>query len=97
MDERVRKLYRRMVLFGANSVRIADGMPDAPGARVIARQLCRSSTSIGANYREAQRARTRTKFTGKLQIALGEADESVHWTEMIAEVGYVKRAVIQPH
>ena len=86
-----------MVQFGADSIKIADGLPDTPGARVIARQLCRSSPSIGANCRESQRARTRTEFASKLQISLGEADESIHWTEILAKVGYVKPAVIEAH
>ncbi len=96
MDDRVKKLYRRLVLFGANSIKIADGLPEA-GAQVIARQLCRSSTSVGANYREAQRSRTKTEFTSKLQIALGEADESIHWSEILAEVGYVDSETITKH
>ena len=97
VDDRVTQLYRRMVLFGANSIRIADSLPETPGAGVIARQLCRSSTSIGANYREAQRSRTKTEFTSKLQIALGEADESVHWSETLAETGYIAPAIVQAH
>ena len=97
MDERVKVLYRRMVLFGANAIKIADGLPETPGAKVIARQLCRSSTSVGANYREGQRARTRAEFTSKLQIALGEADESIHWTETLAETNYIDPATVQDH
>ena len=51
--------------------------------RDVKRQLIRSATSVGANYREAQSARTKTEFTSKTQIALQEADESQHWLETV--------------
>ena len=51
---------------------------------VLKNQLLRSSTSIGANIREAQYASSRADFIAKLQIALKESNESEHWLELMA-------------
>ena len=51
----------------------------------MGRQLLRSSTSIGANYRAACRGRSRAEFVAKLGIVLEEADETVFWLELFQE------------
>ena len=51
---------------------------------VLKNQLLRSSTSIGANIREAQYASSRADFVAKLQIALKECNESEYWLELLA-------------
>ena len=53
---------------------------DVPG-RVLANQLMRSATSIGANYRSACRGRSRAEFVSKLGIVLEESDESAYWLD----------------
>lgn len=53
--------------------------------RLIANQLFRSATSVGANYRAACRARSKAEFIAKLGTVLEEADESLYWLELIAE------------
>jgi four helix bundle protein len=75
--------------FALDCLRIADSLPRFPGSRSIAHQLARSGTSIAANYRAAQRGRSRPEFRAKLQIAMEEADESHFWLELIAEAVYV--------
>ena len=50
---------------------------------VISKQIVRSSTSVGANYRASQRARSDREFIAKLQIVLEESDESLYWLEII--------------
>jgi len=52
---------------------------------VIANQLIRSATSVGANYRAACRARSKADFVSKIGITLEETDESVYWMELIAD------------
>jgi len=56
----------------------------ATGA-VIGRQLLRSGTSVGANYRAARRARSKAEFISKLGIVEEEADESVYWLELLLD------------
>jgi len=56
----------------------------------MGRQVLRSATSVGANYRAACRAPTRPLFRSKLAIVVEEADETVYWLELIRDAGLVK-------
>ena len=54
-------------------------------AVVLGKQLIRSATSVGANYRSACRSRSRAEFASKIGIVLEEADEAAYWLELIIE------------
>jgi four helix bundle protein len=56
---------------------------------VLGRQILRSGTSVGANYRAALRARSRADFTARLAVAQEEADETLYWLEVFAEADLV--------
>ena len=56
---------------------------------IIANQIGRSGTSIGANIREAQYAHGKADFIAKLQIALKEANETDYWLELLVKTGYI--------
>jgi four helix bundle protein len=63
---------------------------DAPGAAgVLAKQMLRSGTSVGAQYREACRARSPAEFISKIESALQELDETTYWFELLVESGLV--------
>jgi four helix bundle protein len=65
-------------------------MPRSLAGQIIGRQLLRSATSVGANYRAACRAQSRAEFAAKLSIVVEEADESLYWLEILSESGLVK-------
>lgn len=60
-------------------------MPKTEEAKVIGKQLLRSSTSVAANYRAACRARSDAEFFSKISIVVEEADESLFWLEILQE------------
>jgi four helix bundle protein len=62
-------------------------LPSTEEARVIGRQLLRSATSVGANYRAVCRARSTADFLSKLGIVLEEADETLFWLELLVDTG----------
>lgn len=62
----------------------------------ICNQIIRSSTSIGANYRAALRARSKAEFLSKLGIVEEEADETLYWLELIKDSGLGESSVIDP-
>ena len=62
--------------------------------QVLSRQLARCSTSVGANYRAACRARSKADFISKLKIVEEETDETLYWLELLHEGGYVDAAAI---
>lgn len=62
---------------------------------VLMKQLLRSATSVGANYRSALRARSKPDFISKLTIAEEEADESCFWLELLIEAGICEKARVE--
>ena len=65
-------------------------------ADVILRQVVRSSTSVGANYRAACRAKSLKDMVAKLAVVEEEADETVHWLEMLRDSASVPAEVVAP-
>lgn len=66
-------------------------MPDTTEGRVIKRQITKSGTSIGANYREANRARSKADFKNKIRICEGETSETRYWLEVVGELGWLPK------
>jgi len=79
------ELKKRTKEFALRVVKLVTALPDTPCGRVFGRQLLRSGTSVGANYRAACRARSRAEFVAKLGNVIEEADESAYWLELIVE------------
>ena len=82
--------------FGLRVMKLVRELPnDVPG-KVIANQLMRSASSVGANYRSACRARSTAEFIAKLGVVLEEADESGHWLEFIIADGMLPGSRVEP-
>ena len=81
MDEKV--LKDRTKQFSLRVIKLSSSLPNTLAAQVIGRQLVKSGTSVGANYRAAYRARSKAEFSAKLGIVEEEADESAFWMEII--------------
>ena len=64
-------------------IRLVDALPHSRAADVIGKQLLRSGTSIGANYRAACRGKSRADVAHKLTIVEEESDESLYWLELV--------------
>jgi four helix bundle protein len=79
--------------YGLRVVRLFVALPKATEAQVLGKQLLRSGTSVGANYREAQRARSTAEFVSKIGDCLKELDESAYWLDLIvgAEIVTARR------
>jgi four helix bundle protein len=73
--------------FALRVIRLVEALPRGQVAHVIGRQLLRSGTSVGANYRAACRGRSRPDMIAKLAIVEEEADESLYWMELLIEAG----------
>jgi four helix bundle protein len=77
------ELQQRTKDFALRVLNLIEHLPNTIGGRVLANQLARSATSVGANYRAACRARSRAEFASKLGTVAEEADESLYWLELI--------------
>jgi four helix bundle protein len=82
-DSQPYDLRRRTMEFALRIIRLCSKLPNTPEAWTIRRQLIRSGTSPGAQYREACRARSTAEFTSKMESGLQELDESGYWLEML--------------
>ena len=79
------ELQKRTKQFGLQVMKLCDALPRSRSANVIANQLLRSATAVGANYRSACRARSSADWINKLGIVIEEADESAYWLELIID------------
>lgn len=78
-------LRRRTKAFALQIIGFCSRLPRSQETAVIGRQLLRSGTSVGANYREACRARSDAEFISKVEIVLQELDETGYWIELLME------------
>ena len=81
-----KKLERRTREFSVLVFKYLDVLPNANSSKVIAYQLGKSASSIGANYREANRCESADDFTHKMAIVLKECSECRYWLEILAEL-----------
>ena len=73
--------------FALRVIRLCRSLPPSQEGRIICRQLLRSATSVGANYRAVCRSRSTAEFIAKLGVVLEEADETLFWLELLVESG----------
>jgi four helix bundle protein len=79
------ELKKRTKAFGLRTLRLVEALPNSRTGRIVADQLGRSATSVGANYRASCRARSGAEFLSKLGNVEEEADESCFWLEIIID------------
>jgi len=84
------ELKTRTKVFALRVLKLIDSLPDTRSGRVLAGQLGRSGTSVGANYRAACRSRSVAEMISKLSVVEEEADESAFWLELIADHGLLR-------
>lgn len=78
-------IKRRTKQVGIEVILLVNQFPNSIASRAISNQIIRSSTSVGANYRAACRAKSTADFINKLKIVEEEADETIYWLEIIEE------------
>jgi four helix bundle protein len=94
MDEE--QLKQRTKQFALRIIKLVGSLPTTIEGREIGRQLIRSGTSIGANYRGACKGRSMAEFIAKLGIVEEEADETAYWLELVIEGGLLEKGVVEP-
>jgi four helix bundle protein len=78
-------LFARTKAYALRIIKLYVALPKSTEAQVLGKQVLRSGTSIGAHYREANRAKSDADFISKLETALQELDETIYWLELIIE------------
>jgi four helix bundle protein len=88
-------LESRTKQFTINIIRLSIALPNITEAKVIRNQLTKSASSIGANYRESNRARSKADFSNKIKICESEASETAYWLEIIKDLNWVELKLMQ--
>ena len=81
---------QRTKTFAVRVLKLIDSLPETRSGRILANQLGRSGTSVGANYRSACRSRSTAEMISKLSVVEEEADESCFWMELISDHGLLR-------
>lgn len=82
-------LEKRTRLSAVRIIKISAKLPNTPEGRVVRNQLTKAGTSVGANYREANRARSKADFRNRIKICESESSETQFWLEVITEVKWL--------
>lgn len=95
-DGKPEDLNRRTRQFALAVIRLCISLPKSTVSNVLGRQLLRSGTSVGAHYRECQRAKSNPDFISKIEGALQELEETAYWLELLRDSGFSNREQIAP-
>ncbi len=87
-------LEKRTKDFAVRIIRLSANLPNTPEGRIIRGQLTASATSIGANYREANRSRSKGDFKNKIAICESEASETQYWLELVVAAEWLSEKQI---
>lgn len=87
------ELEKRLLEFSKECIKYAQIVSQTPVSRPLISQFVRSSTSVGANYSEAQQAISRKDFRSKVFIAKKEIAETIYWLELLNEFGSTNELV----
>lgn len=89
-----RLLESRTKKFAIKIIKLSSLLPDSVEGKVIRNQITKSGTSIGANYREANRSRSKPDFVNKISICESESSETGYWLEIIEELQWAENQTL---
>ena len=89
MKDDIVDLPHRTKALALRVIKMSSALPGTQVAKVLGTQVLRSGTSVGANYREAHRARSKPEFISKIGDCLKELDETAYWLELLVDGGVV--------
>lgn len=90
------ELKDRTKKFNVAVIKACESMPKTAAGFELAKQVIRSSGSVGANYRAARRAKSHADFIYKIEMVIEEADESMYWMEVITDANVLPESLTQP-
>jgi four helix bundle protein len=88
-------LESRTKAFAIRIIKLSALLPNTVEGKIIRNQLTKAGTSVVANYREANRARSKADFKNKIKICESEASETCYWLEIIKVLNWVENKEIE--
>jgi four helix bundle protein len=89
-------IQERSFAFAVRVLKLVRALPRDTGGQIVARQLARFGTSVGANVEEAQAAQSKADFARRMNIARAEAKETLYWLRLLAETEMLSEPRLQP-
>jgi four helix bundle protein len=89
--EFAKMLEERTLIFGIEIIKLSSSLPNNTEIKVIRNQITKSGTSIGANYREANRSRSTKDFKNKIKISEAEASETIYWLKILNNLNIINK------
>lgn len=89
-----KELEKRTMEFAINIIKLSVSLPKTEEFHVIKTQVSKSGTSVGANYHEANRSRSKADFSNKIKICESEANETLYWLEIIEHTSDVRSELL---
>jgi four helix bundle protein len=86
-----KQLEQRTKEFALTIIKLSASLPNSIESNVIRYQLTKAGTSVGANYREANRARSNADFSNKIKISESEASETCYWLELVDKLDWTNQ------
>lgn len=87
-------LEKRTLKFALQIIHISASLPYSQESKVVRNQLTKSGTSIGANYREVNRSRSKADFYHKIKICETESSETCYWLELIRHMKWCDEQLV---
>ena len=91
-----KKLEERTKKFAICIIKLSASLPGTVESKIVRNQLTKAGTSIGANYREANRSRSKADFRNKIRICESEASETCYWLEIVEDMKWTGGQELDP-
>jgi four helix bundle protein len=91
-----RELEARTRRFAIRVIRLSGKLPNSIECKVIRNQFTKAGTSVGANYREANRSRSKADFKSRIRICESEASETQYWLQLITDADIAQQSDVKP-
>ena len=95
MQNEENDLRARTKKYARRIIRLFAALPKGSASQILGKQVLRSGTSVGANYREACRARSKAEFIAKIGDCLREVDETGYWLELLVDEEFVSKSKME--
>jgi four helix bundle protein len=89
-------LEERTLQFGVSIIKLSSRLPGTVEGKIVRNQITKSGTSVGANYREANRSRSTRDFKNKIIICEGESSETCYWLDIIERMNWLESQELKP-
>lgn len=94
--EKGKELEKRTKQFAVQIIKLASKLPNNEAGKVVKYQMVKAGTSVGANYREANRSVSKADFRNKISICMKEASETQYWLEVAVEAEMLSWIGVKP-